>query len=626
MDSELEPLWMPDEATVRASNLWRLMEPQSFRDYDRLHSWSIREPEAFWRQTLAMLGIVFRTPPQRMLDLSEGVRKPKWLPGARLNIVESCLRGAADDVAVLHGCPGRPTARISRKEFARQVRTIAASIRQAGYPPGARLAIVMPMTPESAAIYLGILFAGCVAVCIADSFAAEEIGKRLRIAEASAVICVQSFLRGGKRLELYDRIRDAAPPTAIVLPPPDGSQGTGRLRAGDRTWSEFLHDGELTEPYLADPDSMITILFSSGTTGDPKAIPWTQMTPIKCAMDACFHHDVRAGDTVVWPTNLGWMMGPWLIFASQINQAAMGLFDDITQAADFGRFIEDSRTTMLGVVPTLIRQWRGSRCMEGRDWSSIRCFSSTGEASNPSDMRYLSGLAGGKPVIEYCGGTEIGGGYITSSVLHPNVPAAFSCPALGSSQILLGDDGRPADEGELFLIPPALGLSTSLLNRDHDATYFTDCPAGPHGEVLRRHGDYFRRLPSGHLVAGGRVDDTMNLGGIKVSSAELETVMNAAEGVRETAAVAFRSSPMGPEELAVFVVVQSDPAAVPGAAAMPDLDSLRRQFNRLLRERLNPLFRVARVLVVPSLPRTASNKVMRRELRTTLDTSGSRLA
>ncbi len=627
MDSELGPLWMPDEATVRASNLWQLMETQSLRDYDSLHAWSIQDPEAFWRQALSMLGIVFRTPPRRILDLSEGVRKPQWLPGACLNIVESCLHDAADEVAILHGSPHRATVRISRREFARLVRTIAASIREAGYPPGARLAIVMPMTPDAAAIYLGILYAGCVAVCIADSFAAEEIGRRLRIAEASAVFCVQSFLRGGKRLELYDRIRAAAPPTVIVLPPPDGSTGVGRLREGDRTWSEFLRDEELTEPHLAGPDSMITILFSSGTTGDPKAIPWTQTTPIKCAMDALFHHDVRARDTVVWPTNLGWMMGPWLIFASQINRAAMGLYDDITQAAEFGQFVELSRVTMLGVVPTLIRQWRGSGCMKGRNWSSIRCFSSTGEASNPSDMRYLAGLAGGKPVIEYCGGTEVGGGYITSSVLHPNVPAAFSCPALGSELIILGDDGQPAEEGELFLVPPALGLSTSLLNRDHDATYYADCPAGPHGEVLRRHGDYFRRLSSGHFVAGGRVDDTMNLGGIKVSSAELETVMNTAEGVRETAAVAFRTTPMGPEELAVFVVVQPDPntaaEVTPGATAAPDQDWLRQQFNRLLSERLNPLFHVARVMVVPSLPRTASNKVMRRELRTTLGRSES---
>src|SRR5688572_22989055 len=182
------------------------------------------------------------------------------------------------------------------------------------------------------------------------------------------------------------------------------------------------------------------ILFSSGTTATPKAIPWNHTTPIKAAADAYLHHDIRPGDVLAWPTNLGWMMGPWLIYAALVNRAAIALYSGAPSGADFGDFVEKTGVTMLGVIPSLVRAWRESRCMEGRDWSRIRCFSSTGECSNADDMRYLMSLAGNKPVIEYCGGTEIGGGYITGTMIHPAAPATFTTPALGLDFEILDDD------------------------------------------------------------------------------------------------------------------------------------------------------------------------------------------
>ena len=108
------------------------------------------------------------------------------------------------------------------------------------------------------------------------------------------------------------------------------------------------------------PDDAINILFSSGTTGEPKAIPWTQTTPIKCAADAHFHLNAGPGGVLVWPSNIGWMMGPWLIFASLLNRAAMGLYGDAPTGAGFGRFVEASGATLLGVVPSLVKTWRST--------------------------------------------------------------------------------------------------------------------------------------------------------------------------------------------------------------------------------------------------------------------------
>ena len=263
---------------------------------------------------------------------------------------------------------------------------------------------------------------------------------------------------------------------------------------------------------------------------------------------------------------------------------------------------------MLGLVPSMVKSWRATGDMEICDWSQIRCFSSTGESSNADDYFYLSWLAGFKPIIEYCGGTEIGGGYITSSLQQCNAPATFSTPALGIDVVILDQDGQASDEGELFLIPPSIGLSQTLLNRDHKQTYYSS-PFRWKGRMLRQHGDHFRRLPGGYYEAGGRADDTMNLGGIKVSSIELERAINSIPGVRESAAVAANTL-AGPSQLQIFLVLDSK-------EVLPESE-WRTRCNQVLKEELNPLFRVAEVQLLDKLPRTASNKIMRRLLRDSL--------
>ncbi len=143
--------------------------------------------------------------------------------------------------------------------------------------------------------------------------------------------------------------------------------------------------------------------------------------------------------------------------------------------------------------------------------------------------------AGGVPIIEYCGGTEIGGGYIAGTVLHTAVPATFTTPILGYDVRILDDAGRPVDNGEMFLVPPSMGLSQELLEGDHDEVYYAGVPEAD--VVLRRHGDHMERLDGGYYRALGRVDDTMNLGGIKVSCVQIEEVLAQHAAVRELAAI-----------------------------------------------------------------------------------------
>jgi acetyl-CoA synthetase len=599
------PLWAPDLESIGHTNIGRLISELGLSDYRELHRWSVENRGDFWRRSVEALGIRFQQSPKEIMDFASGVEAPAWLVGARMNIVESCFRREDDAPAIVSGSPEGGLRRMSYGELRSLTNRVANGLAAMGFGPGDPIAVNMPMTTESAAIYLGIVQAGCVVVSIADSFAPPEIELRLKIGAAKGVFTTDLVIRGGKQLPMYGKVVGALAPPAIVLPA-EGDVAV-ELRDDDLSWSAFLSDDESATVHVGDPHDAINILFSSGTTGEPKAIPWDHTTAIKSAVDAYYHHDLQPGNVVAWPTNLGWMMGPWLIFAPLLNRGTIALFEDAPLDRPFGQFIQDARVNMLGLVPSIVRRWRETRCMEGLDWSAIRAFSSTGECSNPTDYFYLMYLAGYRPIIEYCGGTEIGGGYISSTMVQPNAPSTFTTPQLGLDFVILDEDGQEADEGELFIIPPSMGLSRRLLNRDHHEVYFSDTPKGPHGEILRRHGDQFRRLTGGYYRGLGRADDTMNLGGVKISSGETEHALEDIEGIKETAAIAATPSGGGPDRLVIY--------AVPLEGASVTIETLKPAMQKAIRERLNPLFRIHEVVLIDALPRTASQKVMRRELR-----------
>jgi acetyl-CoA synthetase len=603
------PVWMPDSDRLEHANITAVMRELGIDDPRDFHRWTSDNRADFWGLVVERVGISFSRQPDQILDLEAGPAQPKWFPGAELNIVSSCFQGDGYDIAVVVGREGSDDMEaVTYEELDMLVNLVANGLAAAGFSPGDAIALYMPMNLECVAAYLGIIRAGCAVVSIADSFAAPEVARRLEIAEAAAIITVSSFQRGGRFIELYRTVCEAGAIPAIVI----GAEGFSEesLRDGDLMWWDFLSDQTEFEALTASPNTVANILFSSGTTGDPKAIPWTHLTPIKCAMDGHFHHDIQRGDVVAWPTNIGWMMGPWLIYATLINRGCIALYEGLATGQGFAEFVNTAGVGMLGVVPSLVRAWRESGVCDGVDWSRINTFSSTGEPSNRQDYLWLMSLTGYRaPVIEYCGGTEIGGGYLTGTVIQPASPASFSTPALGLDLVVLDDEGRPAPdgkEGEVFLVPPSIGFSQSLLNRDHDAVYYADCPPGPDDEVLRRHGDQIARLTGGYFTAQGRADDTMNLGGIKVSSLEIERVLEHHPAVYEAAAVAVQPGGEGAEKLVVFAVL-SDEA---------EKDDLQRELGTTLGNELNPLFKIHDLVVVDSLPRTASNKLMRRTLRT----------
>lgn len=615
------PCWVPTEEEINSTNLYAIQADLGLKSYWDLHRWSIVNRELFWEKLVDKTGIRFTEKPHKTLD-GETSKSPHWFKGGKMNVYESCFQPRGDKPAIVYKEEGSKISYQTFAELNAECNRVANGLLEMGLTKGDSVAIDMLMTVESVAIYLGIIKAGCIAVSIADSLAPKEIQKRLEISNAKLLFTQDVILRASKVLPLYDKVLQANPSKVVVLPAKENLQI--RLREQDISWNSFLSDNKEFEMVVCNPMDTINILFSSGTTGEPKAIPWNHTTPIKCAADGYLHHDIQEGNVVSWPTNLGWMMGPWLIFAALINKATIALYHGTPTGLDFVEFVRDAKVNMLGVVPSIVKQWRLGERLEGIDWSCIKNFSSTGESSNAEDMFWMMSKAGYKPVIEYCGGTEIGGGYLTGTMVQPAAPACFTTPALGLDLVMLDDEGARTNKGEVFIIPPSIGLSVSLLNKNHEEEYYLETPEyndnvkGCSGVALgnqktlsntvylRRHGDEIEDINGSFFRAHGRVDDTMNLGGIKVSSVEIERVANQIEGVKETAAIAISGSG-GPSELVIYVVLDED--------CIESEKSLQIKMQVAIKSTLNPLFKIKEIQIVATLPRTASNKVMRRTLR-----------
>ncbi len=600
-DAAPPPLWWPTREIIDRAHVTACARSLGLADYPAFHRWSVDHRDRYWELVMRRLGIVMQKRPEAIADRLD-VPSPTWLAGGRMNIVESCFLADSDAIAIVQS-DGRGAIESHTVDALRRLTArVATALIADGLSPGEAVGVVMPMTFRSVATYLGVIAAGGAVVSIADSFAAGEIAGRLKLAGAGRVFTQDVIQWGSKRLPLYEKVCAAGGERIVVLRTQNGG-----IRTGDGDFESFLSEDDQLRAVERSPQDTINVLFSSGTTADPKAIPWDHTTPIKCAADGHFHQDLHPGDVACWPTNLGWMMGPWLIFASLINRATMALFAQTPVESAFGKFVEDAQVTMLGGVPSLVRAWRQSKCMEGFDWSSIRAFSSSGECSNPEDTRYLMQLAGNKPMIEYCGGTEIGGAYVTGTVVQPCVPSTFTTAALGLDFVLLDDEGKCSDRGEVFIEGPSIGLSSRLLNRDHDSIYYGGTPRGNAGLPLRRHGDALERVGEHSYRVTGRSDDTMNLGGVKVGCAEIERVLNALPGITETAAVATAPPGGGPSKLTIFAVISDAGQAAAG--------TLKTQFQKAISAQLNPLFHVDSVVLVDALPRTTSNKIIRRSLR-----------
>lgn len=605
----IKKLFYPNEEMVRRSNIRAAMDQKEYFVYSDFYEWSIKEKAEFLQFSITELGIRFQVEPSAFLRFENFGKTADWLVGARINIVESCFLAKKEKVALKFRSElSEEMLELTYAELELRVAKYCQTLKHLGYEKGSKCAIYMPMNVESICLYLAMVAIGVEVVLIPDSFSVEELEKRLEMAECKSVFTCYEYVYNAKKFVLAEKVRKLNNCKIVYL---------GLFEAWEVLENESVFERRLIgvesvskiEYEYSDCDFPISILFSSGTTKDPKMIPWTHLTPIKSAIDAFYHLDVKKEDVVTWTTGMGWMMAPWLFFSALINQATLAIYEGSYVDEKYGIFLTEAKVSVLGVIPSLVKIWRKTKVLENFDLG-IRIFASTGEPSDENDYLYLQSLSKLKaPIIEYCGGTEIGGAYFTNTVVEPSYISAFSTPTLGTELVFLNSDNKQAEVGEVaevMIVPPAFGLSKVLLNYDHDKEYYDDRESLIEGKKLRTHGDVYKCFEvdgAKFYRCVGRNDDTFNLNGIKVSSIEIEEIARMHEVIEDVAAVCTADG--GPEQLVLFYT----------SSLNFDSEKLLIEVQSLIKNKLNPLYRVSKIVRIESMPRTASNKLMRKELR-----------
>ncbi|WP_018342403.1 AMP-binding protein [Cytophaga aurantiaca] len=611
-EKDVPVVWTPDQYPL-ASNVSIWIKDLNL-SYPEFYDWSIKNKAKFWEHIIKSIPLKIKTPYTAILKEAADPDQTKWLQDATFNIVESCFLAKSDQTAFYYQSEQSPDIiQITYGELQKKVRACAAALNAHGIAAGDRIVLYIPFSIEAITNYLALIYIGAEPVLVADSFSAIELKKRIDIIQATTVITTDFYWYADKKISVLPKVLEANPERIILHTAEIADAYSIRNNVNDILLTDLLNfNAAATEPFYHSSTDTISILFSSGTTKEPKALPWTATTPIKCAADGKLLQDIHEGDVVTWTSGMGWMMAPWLIFASLLNKASIAIYSGAYSKKEFIDFTIQTKVTVLGTIPSVVKSWRAQDFGKIPNWN-VRVFSSTGEPSDMDDYLYLLYMNNFKaPIIEYCGGTEIGGGYISSAVVLPNALSCFNTAAPGSQFILINEHKEvlsAAGSGEVFIIPPAIGLSQQLLNKNHHEEYYSELPAIKNYPLLRKHGDGFtiQQLDGiSYYKSIGRTDDSMNLGGIKISSIEIETVINKHAAVFESAAIASQDKNGGPEKLILFIHP---------LLSISDISAFQNELQKMIQKELNPLFKIFAICFKENFPRTASNKLMRKELR-----------
>jgi acetyl-CoA synthetase len=618
--SEDAIVWSPTDDVRSRSRLLRFIHDHGLADYDALLDRAVNDPNWYWDAVVKHLGIEWYEPYSNVLDLSGGLPWPKWFTGAKYNYVHDAVDKWADGpererTAIIWEGDGGEQRRLTFGEVAGETNRLAGALRALGIERGDRVGIFLPMVPETAIATLACGKIGAIFVPIFSGYGGEAAATRLRDCETKLLVTADGFYRRGKVIpmkETADEAAAGAPSVEHVLVYRHVGREIPWTPDRDIWWHEVL-DGqpnsfETVQTNASDP---YMIIYTSGTTGKPKGAVHTHAGfPIKAAHDLAFCFDLQPDDVLFWITDLGWMMGPWAIEGGLMLGATLLLYEgtpDYPQPDRLWDLVERHRASVLGVSPTAIRALMG----QGDDWvqrhdlNSLRLFGSTGEPWNPGPWHWLFDVPGGGrcPIINYSGGTEIGGGILGCVTIEPQKPGAFNGPVPGMAADVVDADGQPVrgEVGELVIRAPWVGMTNGFW-RD-DARYL--------GSYWNRwaniwvHGDWARIDGDGFWYIEGRSDDTIKTAGKRVGPAEVESAAVAHPAVREAAAIGV-PDPLKGEKIVIFAILHE--------GHQPD-DALRDDILDLIAHNLGRPMRPDTVRFVHDLPRTRNAKIMRRIIR-----------
>jgi acetyl-CoA synthetase len=605
-------VWSPTARYLERSRLRRFAEAHGHHDLPSLHRWSVEDQAGFWRAVDRDIGLIWHTPYQRVFDSARGIPWTTWWLGGRMNFVASALRHDPSRPAIIFEGEEGITQHLTYGELTAAVRRCAAGLRALGVKPGDRVGIFLPLTPECAIAILAVAAIGAIYTPIFSGYASDAIAGRLRDCEASVLITADGFRRRGQIVpmkETADAAVDAAPSVRTVVVVPRLGRDV-RLRDREVSWDYLMAQG--ADDTLADtsPEDPYMLIYTSGTTGRPKgAVHVHGGFPVKAAQDLAHVFDLQAGDILWWFTDIGWMMGPWLIAGGLIHGATILLYDGAPDFPDAGRvwsIVERHRVTHLGISPTAIRglMRAGEEPVRRHDRSSLFVLGSTGEPWNPEPWWWYFGVGEKRvPLINYSGGTECSGGILGCTTWTPLTPAAFACPVPGIAADVADAQGRSlrGTVGELVIRKPWPGMTRGFW-RDPDkylATYWNRFPD------VWVHGDWARIDDDDFWFIEGRSDDTLKVAGKRVGPAEVESAATAHAAVLEAAAIGVPHELKG-EAIVVFVVLRS---------SHEESDATAREIAETIVARLGRPLRPEAVRFVADLPKTRNAKILRRVIR-----------
>ncbi len=598
------------------------MAAQGIDAYPDFYRRSVEDPEWFWSTVAQDLNLCWNRPYDRVLDLADGVQWPHWFAGGRLNYVENCvdrhaLGAMADQMAIIWVGDDGDERWLTYRELYERVNRLGAALRRLGIEEGDRVALFLPMIPETAIALLAIGRIGAIVIPTFSGYGPDAVASRLQDAGAKALITADGFPRRGRVVSMKETadvaVRSSPTVRHVIV-----VERTGReipwTDGRDVWWHEIAAGMPTDEPALdTAADAPTMIIYTSGTTGRPKgALHVHAGFPVKAAQDMAHCFDVQAGDRLFWLTDIGWMMGPWAIMGATMLGACVVLFEGTPDHPGPDRLwsiVSEHRVTHLGIAPTVIRALmpKGDEWVEKHDLSSLMVLGGSGEPWNLGPWNWYFKIVGGSslPIINYSGGTETSGGILGCNTLLPLKPMAFSTPVPGMDAAVFDESGSPITDavGELVVRKPWVGMTKGFWQDDgrYLDTYWS------RWEGIWAHGDWAVQQsgPQGAWFILGRSDDTLKVAGKRLGPAEVETAACRHEAVVEAAAIGVPDEVKG-EAVTVFVVLR------PGATAD---EGVRNGIRLLIGEHLGKALMPERVLFVRDLPRTRNAKIMRRVIR-----------
>jgi acetyl-CoA synthetase len=613
-------VWQPTPDYAENAHLTRFMRQHGLGDFDALLRRSTQDVAWFTAAVLDYLDIRFYQPYSQVVDLSRGVAWPRWCVDGRLNIVHNCLDKyvgtlVEERVALVWEGEEGQTRRMTYGELYRQVNRAANALRSLGLGAGDAIGLYMPMTPEIVVALLAIAKIGAIILPLFSGFGAGAIATRLEDAGAKALLTADGVLRRGRPVPMKP-IADEAAAQVPTLGHMIVFRRAGievHMQAGrDAWWHELVESQpERAETQITDAEETLMVIYTSGTSGRPKGAVHTHCGfPVKAAQDMAFGTDLHPGQLLYWMTDMGWMMGPWLVFGSLLLGGTLFLYDgapDYPGPDRLWAMVERHRITTLGVSPTLIRSLvlHGEEPFRKHDLSSLRFFASTGEPWNPDPWMWLFQEVGGgrRPIINYSGGTEISGGIVMGNPLLPLKPCAFSAPCPGIAADVFDESGRPlrGGVGELVIKAPWIGMTRGFWKdpQRYEETYWSRWPD------VWVHGDFAAIDSDGLWYILGRSDDTIKVGGKRLGPAEIESVLVSHPNVIEAAVIGVPDEIKGNAVVAFCVLaVDCDPC-----------EELRQELEESVVRSLGKPLAPRQILFVRDLPKTRNAKVMRRMIR-----------